>query len=202
MPDAGAPITFGSFNNFLKVSVETLSAWAQLLERIPGSRLLIKSPYLEDSEVLASVREKLAAAGIATDRVELLGFFASPAEHLAAYSRVDVALDTFPYNGTTTTCEAFWMGVPLVSLIGDGHAARVGLSLLTAIGHADWATENTEAYIEKAVDLAQDRVTRQSLRESLRSEVAASIICAHARQAALFEKALREAWSDWCQARK
>jgi predicted O-linked N-acetylglucosamine transferase (SPINDLY family) len=202
MPDAGAPITFGSFNNFLKVSAKTLSAWARLLERAPGSRLLIKSPYLEDSEVLASVREKLAAAGIATERVELLGFFASPAEHLAAYSRMDVALDTFPYNGTTTTCEALWMGVPVVSLIGDRHASRVGLSLLTAIGHAEWAAENEDAYIEIAVTLAQDRVTRQSLRKSLRSEVSASILCDHSGQTTRFEAALRQTWSEWCTALK
>jgi predicted O-linked N-acetylglucosamine transferase (SPINDLY family) len=199
MPDAAAPITFGSFNNFLKVSVETLSAWARLLERLPGSRLLIKSPYLEDSEVLASVREKLAAAGIATDRVELLGFFASPAEHLAAYSRVDVALDTFPYNGTTTTCEALWMGVPVVSLIGDRHASRVGLSLLTAVGHADWATENTEAYIEKATALATHRPGREGLRQSLREDVSASLLCDHAGQASRFESALRYSWRKWCE---
>jgi predicted O-linked N-acetylglucosamine transferase (SPINDLY family) len=198
MPEAGAPITFGSFNNFLKVSAETLSAWARLLERVPGSRLLVKSPYLEDSEVLASVREKLAAAGIATDRVELLGFFASPTEHLATYSRVDVALDTFPYNGTTTTCEALWMGVPVVSLIGDRHASRVGLSLLTAVGHADWATENTEAYIEKAASLAHDRTLRQSLRSSLREDLAKSILSDHLGHAACFETALRLAWREWC----
>jgi predicted O-linked N-acetylglucosamine transferase (SPINDLY family) len=198
MPEAGAPITFGSFNNFLKVSTDTLSAWAQLLGRVPGSRLLIKSPYLEDSEVLASVREKLAAAGIATDRVELLGFFASPAEHLAAYSRVDVALDTFPYNGTTTTCEALWMGVPIVSLIGDRHAARVGLSLLSAVGHADWATENTEAYIEKATALSHDRALRQSLRSSLREDLAKSILSDHLGHTACFETALRLAWREWC----
>jgi predicted O-linked N-acetylglucosamine transferase (SPINDLY family) len=199
MPEAGAPITFGSFNNFLKVSADTLSAWARLLERVPGSRLLIKSPYLEDSEVLASVREKLGAAGISTDRVELLGFFASPAEHLAAYSRVDVALDTFPYNGTTTTCEALWMGVPVVSLIGDRHASRVGLSLLTTVGHADWATENTEAYIEKAAALAHDRRKREALRQTLRQNVSQSSLLNHAEQAKLFEPALRQAWREWCQ---
>jgi predicted O-linked N-acetylglucosamine transferase (SPINDLY family) len=199
MPEAGAPITFGSFNNFLKVSVETLSAWAQLLERLPGSRLLIKSPYLEDSEVLASVREKLTAAGIATDRVELLGFFASPTEHLATYSRVDVALDTFPYNGTTTTCEALWMGVPVVSLIGDRHASRVGLSLLSAVGHADWATENTEAYIEKAASLAHDRLKREALRQTLRQNVSQSLLLNHADQATRFESALRKAWHEWCR---
>jgi tetratricopeptide (TPR) repeat protein/glycosyltransferase involved in cell wall biosynthesis len=201
MPDASAPITFGSFNNFLKVSADTLSAWARLLERAPGSRLLIKSPYLEDSEVLASVHEKLTAAGIATDRVELLGFFASIAEHLAAYSRVDVGLDTFPYNGTTTTCEALWMGVPVVSLIGDRHASRVGLSLLTAVGHADWATENTEAYIEKAAELANNRELRQSLRNSLREDLAKSVLSDHPGHAARFETALRLAWGEWCQGR-
>jgi predicted O-linked N-acetylglucosamine transferase (SPINDLY family) len=199
MPDASAPITFGSFNNFLKVSVETLSAWAQLLERVPGSHLLIKSPYLEDSEVLASVREKLTAAGITTDRVELLGFFASPTEHLATYSRVDVALDTFPYNGTTTTCEALWMGVPVVSLIGDRHAARVGLSLLTTVGHQDLATENIDAYIEKVVALAQDRPFRESLRHSLREDVSKSPLLNHADQAARFDAALRQAWGEWCR---
>ena len=199
MPEAGAPITFGSFNNFLKVSTETLSAWAQLLERVPGSRLLIKSPYLEDSEVLASVCEKLAAAGIATDRVELLGFFASPAEHLAAYSRVDVALDTFPYNGTTTTCEALWMGVPIVSLIGDRHASRVGWSFLTAVNHSDWVAETPEAYIEKATLLANDRPSREVLRQTLRADFTASILCDHAGQASRFESALRHAWCKWCK---
>jgi predicted O-linked N-acetylglucosamine transferase (SPINDLY family) len=199
MPEAGAPITFGSFNNFLKVSVETLSAWAQLLERLPGARLLIKSPYLEDSEVLVSVREKLAAAGIATDRVELLGFFASPTEHLAAYSRVDVALDTFPYNGTTTTCEALWMGVPVVSLIGDRHASRAGLSLLTAVNHSDWAAETPEAYIEKATLLANDRPSREVLRQTLRADFTASILCDHAGQASRFESALRYSWRKWCE---
>jgi len=198
MPDAAAPITFGSFNNFLKVTSEALTAWSQILEQVPDSRLLIKSPYLEDADVLASVRDKLATAGIPSDRVELLGFFDSPREHLAAYSRVDVALDTFPYNGTTTTCEALWMGVPVVSLTGDRHAARVGLSLLTAVGHADWAVENFDTYIEKAVALAKDRPLRESLRHSLREDVSQSPLLDHADQATRFEAALRQAWHEWC----
>jgi predicted O-linked N-acetylglucosamine transferase (SPINDLY family) len=130
--------------------------------------------------------------------VEITGFFAATQDHLAAYNRVDVALDTFPYNGTTTTCEALWMGVPVLSLIGDRHAARVGLSLLTAIGHAEWASENENAYIEKAVALAQDREVRSELRESLRGDVAGSILCDHAGQAERFEAALRQAWNEWC----
>ena len=130
-----------------------------------------------------------------------MGFFDSPLEHLATYNRVHVALDTFPYNGTTTTCEALWMGVPVVSLIGDRHPARVGLSLLTAIGHAEWATENEEAYIEKAISLAQDRTLRNQLRESLRAKMAASILCDHIGQAKRFENALRQIWTEWCAER-
>ena len=153
--------------------------------------------YLDDPEVRKNVLERIAAAGISEDRVEISGFFAATQDHLFAYNRVDVALDTFPYNGTTTTCEALWMGVPVVSLTGDRHAARVGLSLLTAVGHAEWATENEDAYIEKAVALAQDRALRSQLRELLRGEVAESILCDHAGQATRFEAALRQAWSKW-----
>jgi predicted O-linked N-acetylglucosamine transferase (SPINDLY family) len=93
------------------------------------------------------------------------------------------------------------MGVPVVSLIGDRHASRVGLSLLTAVGHADWATENTEAYIEKAVELAHDRTLRESLRNTLREDLAKSTLCDHAVQTTRFESALRLAWREWCQGR-
>ena len=199
MPDKNAPITFGSFNNFLKVTDDPLGVWSKILTQVPYSRLFIKSGYLDDPQVRKNVLERITTAGIAEDRVEISGFFAATQDHLAAYKRVDVALDTFPYNGTTTTCEALWMGVPVVSLIGDRHAARVGLSLLTAIRHAEWAAENEDAYIEKAVTLAQDRALRCQLRESLRSEVSASILCDHLGHAARFEAALRQIWMDWCK---
>jgi predicted O-linked N-acetylglucosamine transferase (SPINDLY family) len=202
MPDAASPVTFGSFNNFLKVTDDALAVWAKILAQVPNSRLFIKSVYLDDPEVRKNVLERLASASIAEDRVELMGFFAATQDHLAAYNRVDVALDTFPYNGTTTTCEALWMGVPVVSVTGDRHAARVGLSLLTAIGHAEWAAENEGAYIEKAVTLAQDRALRSRLRDCLRSEVAASILSDHQRQAARFETALRQIWTEWCQSQQ
>ena len=198
IPDEKASITFGSFNNFLKVTDNTLAVWAKILAQVPDSRLFIKSVYLDDPEVRKNVLERIAAAGIAEARAEISGFFAATQDHLAAYKRVDVALDTFPYNGTTTTCEALWMGVPVVSLIGDRHAARVGLSLLTAIGHAEWAAENEDAYIEKAVALAEDRALRSQLRDSLRGQVAGSILCDHTGQATRFEAALRQTWGEWC----
>jgi len=198
MPDESSPVTFGSFNNFLKVNEDTLAVWAKILAQVPNSRLFIKSVYLDDLEVAKNVLERLASAGIAEDRVEISGFFSSTQDHLAAYNRMDVALDTFPYNGTTSTCEALWMGVPVVSLAGDRHAARVGLSLLTAVGHAEWAAENEDAYTEKAVALALDRSLRRQLRESLRNEVSGSILCQHKEQAARFESALRQIWTEWC----
>lgn len=94
------------------------------------------------------------------------------------------------------------MGVPVVTLAGDRHASRVGLSLLSAVGHADWATENAEAYIEKAVALAQDRPLRESLRHSLREDVSKSPLLDHAGQAAQFESSLRQAWCEWCAQQK
>jgi predicted O-linked N-acetylglucosamine transferase (SPINDLY family) len=113
-----------------------------------------------------------------------------------------VALDTFPYNGTTTTCEALWMGVPVVSTIGDRHAARVALSLLTAVGHPDWVAGSTEGYVQKAVELANDRPLREALRQSLRGEVRNSALGDHKGLAGRFEAALRGAWAEWCAAKR
>lgn len=198
MPDSSAPITFGCFNRFLKASDATLATWVKLMERCPESRLLLQSQYLDDPAVRESVSEKLAAVGIPLDRTELLDVLPSKADQLAIYHRVHVALDPFPYNGTTTTCEALWMGVPVVSLTGDRHASRIGLSLLTAVGHGDWAAETPEAYVEKAIALAADHESLAHLRTSLRQSVASSELCNHAAQAARLESAIRAAWQDWC----
>lgn len=198
MPPSDAPLTFGSFNNFLKATPTVLAAWARILQATPSSRLLVKTPFLDDPDVAANVRERLAAAGIPADRTEFLGFIDDRATHLATWSRVDIALDTFPYNGTTTTCEALWMGVPTISLAGRTHASRVGLSLLTAVGHPDWAVENPDAYVDKATALAADHTLRTSLRTSLRQDMAASILCDHPGQTRRFEHALTDAWHHWC----
>jgi protein O-GlcNAc transferase len=197
MPAEGKPIVFGSFNNLLKATPEVFKTWAELLTAVPDSRLLLKSPYLADPAVRQSVLEKITAAGIPESRLELMEFKVSPVEHLQMYSRVDVALDTYPYNGTTTTCEALWMGVPVVSLAGDRHAARVGLSILTAIGHADWVADSEDSYIELAVNLAKNRELRRELREKLRIEMQNSVLCDHKGQAERLESALRAAWQEW-----
>jgi predicted O-linked N-acetylglucosamine transferase (SPINDLY family) len=198
MPEPPQPITFACFNNFLKVSDATLATWATLLDQCPGARLLLKSQYFDDPAVRESVTEKLASSGITPDRTELLGFLPTTAEHLATYQRVHVALDPFPYNGTTTTCEALWMGVPVVSLAGDRHASRVGLSLLTAADHADWAVETPAAYIAKAIELANAPATLAQLRTTLRSDLKQSDLLNHPTQATRLESALRTTWQNWC----
>lgn len=191
-------VTFGSFNNFLKASPATLAAWSALLDRIPAARLVLKSPNFDDPEVARRIRSHLESAGLPLARVELCGLQPRLEDHLGQYRRIDVALDTFPYNGTTTTCEALWMGVPVVTVRGDRHAARVGESLLRAVGHPEWCAADVEEYVNVAVRLASDREGLAALRSSLRSEMAASILLDHPAQAARFGDSLRAIWRDWC----
>ena len=196
---ARGPVTFGCFNNFAKVSDSTLCGWARILAVVPHSRLLLKGHGLEEPALVQALRERLALLGVEEERVELLGRTPDIAAHLALYSRVDVALDTFPYHGTTTTCEALWMGVPVVTLAGDRHASRVGVSLLTAVGHREWVARDWSAYVSIAVALANDVVARISARRTLREEMRCSALMDHAGQAARFGDALRLCWQNWCR---
>ncbi len=191
-------VTFGAFNNFTKVTDETLRNWAQLLNSVPASRLLLKADGLAEPAVGEPVRARLRAAGIAEERVELLSRTPDTLSHLALYGRVDIALDTFPYHGTTTTCEALWMGVPVVTRAGDSHASRVGVSLLRAVGHSEWIATTPEEYIRIAVTLAGDLLRLAELRASLRDQMSRSALLDHAGQAARFGAALRQNWRNWC----
>ena len=191
MPAADAPITFGSFNNHQKIAPETAEAWARTLRAVPGSRLLLKSPGLGDPLVRGSVLERLSAAGVPTEAVETIAFSKGRAEHLALYGRVHVALDTMPYNGTTTTCEALWMGVPVVTTLGDHHAARVSASLLHATGLQDLVAPDPEGFARVAAGLAQDRERLKSLREGLRGMLRTSPLLDAAAYAARVHAALR-----------
>jgi len=191
-------VTFGCFNNFSKVSGATLRLWAAVLEAVPGSRLLIKSSGLERSELPRVARERLAGARIDLERVTLLGRVSGTAAHLAIYGQIDVALDTFPYHGTTTTCEALWMGVPVVTLAGDRHMSRVGASLLRAAGHPEWVADSAATYVEIAARLASDENGRRAWRSGLREEMRRSALLDHAGQAARFGEAVRDCWRAWC----
>ena len=185
---AGVPFTFGSFNNIAKLNDPTLRMWREVLEAVPGSRLLLKGLRLEE----APLRDRLAAAGCAPDRVICLPPAASVRDHLDTYARVDVALDPHPYNGTTTTCEALWMGVPVVTLRGDRHAARVGTSLVTAVGHPEWSAASPADYVHLAAGLATDPVRLAGLRAGLRGAMLAGPLLDHAGQAARFGRAIED----------
>ena len=166
-------ITFGNFNSIAKLTPEIISLWSQLLNRIPGSKLLLKSNGLGDEVLRARILGNFETGGIDPTRIELLGWTTSTYFHLALYNKIDIALDTSPYNGTTTTCEALWMGVPVVTLVGDRHAARVGASILTQIDMTDCIALNEAAYVDIAFSLANDpeklNLIRRSCREKLRS---------------------------------
>lgn len=193
-------ITFGCFNNLSKLTDEMIAVWARLLATVPQSRLLLKGIGLAlDPEIRAHYESRLTAQGISLDRVEMLDRTMQTEEHLAIYHRVDVALDTFPYHGTTTTCEALWMGVPVVPIQGDRHSSRVGVSLLHAVGHPEWIARNTDEYIRLAAELAGDIPRLTALRARLRSDMAASVLMDHAGQGDRFGAALRECWRAWCR---
>jgi predicted O-linked N-acetylglucosamine transferase (SPINDLY family) len=171
---AARPFTFASFNMLRKLNDPLLRFWGRILAGVPGSRLLIKAGGLEHARARGHWLDRAAAAGIEPQRVELVGHIADSASHLELYNRVDIALDTFPYHGTTTTCEALLMGTPVVSLIGDRHASRVGLSLLSAVGLSDLVTHREHDYVERAITLAGDPARLTTLRTTLRDRLLAS----------------------------
>lgn len=191
-------ITFGSFNALKKINDRTLDAWAAAMHAVPCSRLVLKSFGLATPSIRDSLLERFRARGIDPARIETLARVPNPRDHLRLYERVDLALDTFPYHGTTTTCEALWMGVPVISLTGRVHAARVGLSLLHAVGHPEWAGESIEAFARIAAALASDRARLASLRSGLRDSVRQSPLCDSAGYGRRMTLALRAMWQAWC----
>src|SRR5215475_9946062 len=193
-------VTFGSFNNPAKLSTATFDAWAKLLSRLPQARLLLKGIPFADAATRALFLDRLGERGVPAERVELMAWHPGPAEHLALYHRVDIALDPFPYNGTTTTCDALWMGVPVITLRGYRHAGRVGASLLTQVGLTDLIADSIEEYVEIAVALAGDPRRLDELHRILRPRMAASPLGDEGAFASKMEAAFRTMWEHWCAA--
>lgn len=148
-------ITFGSFNNNCKINPVIIELWSKILKASHGSRLLLKFKGGGDRQISERYYQRFEEFGIAGDRITIYGW-GRPDEHLKLYSEADIALDTYPYNGTTTTCEALWMGLPVISLVGQCHASRVGLSVLSRVGLEFFAASNPEEYVSKAVALASN----------------------------------------------
>lgn len=195
-------VTFGSFNNIAKLSPEAIVQWSAILAELPGSRLLLKSRAFQESPVVERYYSMFERQGIARDRVELNTWTVSPRDHFAEYARVDVALDTFPYNGATTTCEALWMGVPVVTLMGRTHAGRVGASLLWQVGLTECIAADPGQYRDIATSLARDAGRLKRLRSQLRPRMAASPLCDAAAFARDIEAAYRAMWTRWCDSRR
>lgn len=165
-------VVFGCFNNFFKAGPFTLALWARTLEQVPDSRLLLKARLFQDRSVRRRLLGRFAQLGVNPERIELRSWVSDQALHLSAYHEVDVALDTFPYHGTTTTCEALHMGVPVVSLAGNAHVSRVGASLLHSVGLADFCLAGApDDYVAKAAELCRDRARLAVLRSELRGRM-------------------------------
>lgn len=182
-------VTFGSFNDLSKLNPDIIAVWAAILKRNPGSKLLLKTVSLDDKLGREFVYSSFGAHDIAPERLECQGLVKGTRNHLEWYNRVDIALDTFPYHGTTTTCETLWMGVPVVTLAGTRHAARVGVSILSCVGLEDCIAKTPEEYIAVASRLAGDIEALGELRRGLRPRMAASPLMDKAAFAAKLESA-------------
>jgi len=196
-PDVGPPpadgaghITFGSFSNLAKITPPVVAAWAEILRRVPGSRLLVKYWGLDDAATRARYAALFAQHGIAAERL-MLERVAPHAALLACYNRVDLALGTFPYSGGLTTCEALWMGVPVVTFPGATFAGRHACSHLRHLGFTETIAADLAGYIARAVELASDRSRLAELRKNLRPRMAAAPLCDGRRFAGELVAALR-----------
>jgi protein O-GlcNAc transferase len=192
-------ITFGSFNTFAKMSRGVISLWSKILVTLRNARLVIKSFSFASKGTREQVIDMFKQEGIASNRIELLSWDPLHGKHIEKYNQIDIALDTFPYNGTTTTCEALWMGVPVIVLSGNTHASRVGVSLLSNIGLTELVAETPEEYISIAVNLANDIERVQSLRKYLRDRMLHSSLIDARRFTVNLESAFRTIWKNWCR---
>jgi len=196
VPPPAGPITFGSLNILAKISSAAVDCWAKILAAVPGSRLLIKSLNgMTEEKSRQRIRERFSAAGIDPARLELKGRVFPAAAHLQTYNQIDIALDTFPYNGSTTTCEALWMGVPVITLAGATHAARVGVSLLSAVGLPELIASSAEEYVDIAASLAGDPQRLARYRKDLRNRMEKSPLTDAPRLARQIEAAYRDIWT-------
>jgi protein O-GlcNAc transferase len=191
-------VTFGSFNNLVKVNGHVIGLWACVLREVPDSRLLLSWPTLHDAHERDRLRSLFATHGVPAERVELRRGAPSHAGVLGEYGDVDIALDPFPFSGCLTTCEALWMGVPVVTLPRTRPASRQSQAFLTALGRSEWVAKDPPDYVHIAVGLASDRVRLAALRRAQRALIAASPVCDGQRFARHFEAALRSMWRSWC----
>ncbi len=189
-------ITFASFNNIRKITPEVIAVWSQILNRVPDSTLALKAKNLDNTVVHKNLLDEFARHGIEAERLEFRPYTRTYEEHIIQYCSTDIALDTFPYNGTTTTCEALIMGVPVVTLTGKTHAQRVSCSILKNIGFEETITHSMDAYVDKAVELANNRQGLTTLHQILPTLFQHSILCQPEVFTRQLEDLYQQAWRE------
>lgn len=190
-------ITFGSFNALPKLNPPLLQSWARIMQQIPGSRLLIKNLGMDFDAPRDRIRHILSLEGIGNERLIFAGKTTAQSEHLRFYEQVDISLDTFPYNGTTTTCDSLVMGVPVVSMAGKEHRSRVGLSLLSTLGLESLVASDENSLRQIVTDLAANPQNLHKLRAELRSRLMQSRLGDAASLTANLERELIQVWEHW-----
>ena len=191
------PITFGCYNNPTKLSMDTLRTWAEIMSRLPESRIIFRGKMYGDDAVRNRIHNALADVGIAKERTEMRGSLVRD-EFLASYNEIDLSLDPFPFGGGVSTAESLWMGVPVITLRSDRWAGRVSESILNAMGRPQWVAKNIHGYIELAVDLANQKNTLRMETDTLRTEFEKSPLCDGWSFTKEIELALRNMWHIWC----
>ena len=193
-------ITFGCFNNTTKINDNVVALWAKVLDAVPNSRLLLKARQLRDQMTRENIIQRFAVHGIDNKRISLEES-EDRQKYFAAYNRIDITLDPFPFTGGTTSVESLWMGVPFVSLTGASLVSKQGVGVLMNAGLSDWVAADEEEYIAKAVLFAADVDSLASLRAGLRSQVLASPLFDAPRFARNIEQALWDMWKQWALSR-
>lgn len=203
-PDIGAlpaikngHVTFACFNNLAKITDDVILHWVRILKRVGSSRLVIRNQAFHDEEFRRIYAARLAGSGIPADRVALENY-APRGEYFASYNEVDVMLDPFPFSGGTITCDALWMGAPVVTLAGDRMASRTSASVLCALGLEELVAESGEAYVDRAASLAEDLDRLAMLRAGMRARFRDSALGDAERFTRNLESAYREMWVNWC----
>lgn len=190
--DRTGAITFGCFSTLSKISPVNVRLWKRIMKAVPEARLVLKNLAYGDSAVRETMIRRLTDDGVSPDRITLLPRDPDLTSHLARYHDVDLALDTIPYSGTTTTCEALWMGVPIVVLKGDRHVSRVGASLLTQLGLNTFIAATAEEYANIAIQVAQHPELLRQLRPNMREIMGHSPLC----DAESFTRRLEDAYAE------
>lgn len=197
---ADGPIVFGSFNALAKLGAATIALWSGVLRAVPDSQLLLKSHGLGATSQQQRLRALFAAHGIAAERIHFMARTASLTQHLEAYGRIDIALDPTPYSGTTTTADALWMGVPVLTLAGTRMVERMSATMLTSLGLDDWIAGSEQDYVAKAAKFAADRESLAALRQGQRQKMADSPLCDSVGMARALEQAFRIMWQRYVAA--